>query len=632
MSGDYVLHGFLYDPNGQLLDDDIAPFIITAGDTPAASLITTTDRPVYHTSDTVDIAHTAQNLTTNVLITAAVLNVQVTDPSGQTVFTDSVALGDLAPQALRQATTPYSFQANPEGLYTVTAELLDGSGTLLATDQTSYTVVEDLSLSLTGNVSVQTPVLVGGEPQVCTDTANNTGTLALTQQPLRQLVVRVDDEQLIDSNDQSVDLAPGGNQTLVRNVTTSGLSAGDYACVLQAEINSSWQTLDAAVFTVEVPPIQLDSTLEIGTRGRVLVLVDDNNTAEGQGCSGVARIGLAHTFDPPLSIDATVTVDVLDDQNLVVDSELSDLATFSSPVNAQNGSDGDLSLWDFSIERLFFTLEENQPGQNASVIGSAYQFQAQIDDQGNTQLLDSGLINTTCVDTLSVSGVQGDFVIDDLALPGGRDPHGTNAALSVTAQRQYLETLLTDAGWSYTLVTDADSFTSEFRSGGYTTYLLLSEQVKLAEQVQDELREAVFRGEGLVVAGDHDQRNGRLDTPLGITYRGKEPDAVSVSVDDSTVHSGGFVANLVLDDKVSKADLAWATAVGQFTLGDNSTLTAVATHSYGQGRTVYGGFDLLAEATSAGQQSVLAELILGSHWIMCILYPQRLPVVWCPSR
>ena len=612
LSGDYVLHGFLYDPNGQRLDDDIAPFTITAGETPAASLTTTTtDRPLYHTSDTVDIAHTVQNLTTNVLITAAVLNVQVTDPLGQTVFTDSVALGDLAPQALRQTTTPYSFQANPEGVYTVTAELLDGSGTLLASDQTTYTVAEDLSLSLTGTVSVQTPVLLAGESQVCTDTVNNLGTLTLIQQPLRQLVVRVDDEQLIDSADQSVDLASGGSQTLVRNVTTSGLSAGDYACVLQAEIDNAWQTLDAAVFTVEVPPIQLDSTLDIGTRGRVLVLVDDNNTAEGQGCSGVARIGLAHTFDPPLSIDATVTVDVLDDQVVLVDSEHSDLATFSSPVNAQNGSDGDLSLWDFSVERLFFTLEENNPNPNQSVIGSAYQFQAQIDDQGSTQLLDSGLIDTTCVDSLSVGGVQGDFVIDDLALPGGRDPHGTNAVLSVTAQRQYVETLLTEAGWSYTLVTDADSFTREFRSGGYTTYLLLSEQVKLAEQVQDELREAVYRGEGLVVAGDHDQRNGRLDTPLGITYRGKEPDAVSVSVDDSVVHNGGFVANLVLGDKVSKADLSGAMAVGQFTLGDASTAPAVATHSYGQGRTVYGGFDLLAEATSVGQQSALAELILG---------------------
>ena len=56
-------------------------------------------------------------------------------------------------------------------------------------------------------------------------------------------------------------------------------------------------------------------------------------------------------------------------------------------------------------------------------------------------------------------------------------------------------------------MTDEDAFTRELRSGGYSAYALFSEHEKLDEQVQDELREAVYRGEGLLVAGAHDQRN-----------------------------------------------------------------------------------------------------------------------------
>jgi hypothetical protein len=60
---------------------------------------------------------------------------------------------------------------------------------------------------------------------------------------------------------------------------------------------------------------------------------------------------------------------------------------------------------------------------------------------------------------------------------------------------------------------------------------LLSETVKLAETVQQELREAVNRGEGLIEAGGHDQRQGRIDETLGLKFNGKYPRMTGISID-----------------------------------------------------------------------------------------------------
>jgi hypothetical protein len=112
-------------------------------------------------------------------------------------------------------------------------------------------------------------------------------------------------------------------------------------------------------------------------------------------------------------------------------------------------------------------------------------------DSGGTETFDSGLIPTDCSQALAVGDYYGQSRLIDLSrLPAANDPLGPNHTPDLTTQRRSLETLLTEAGWSYTITTNADDFTRELRAGGYVIYLLLSEQVKLEESVQKELREA----------------------------------------------------------------------------------------------------------------------------------------------
>ena len=190
-------------------------------------------------------------------------------------------------------------------------------------------------------------------------------------------------------------------------------------------------------------------------------------------------------------------------------------------------------------------------------------------------------------------------------------PRRLDSSPWLSAKRDMLGQLLAEAGWSYTLVSDAERFTRELRQGGYNAYLLLSDAIKLPEQVQRELREAVYRGEGLIVTGPHQGPNNHLAVPLGIRYTGRRPDAVGLNLHESELHCADQSA-LLLPGSVAEIELVDATAVGDFTLADGALGTALTVNAYGDGHTVFAGLDLLAEATATGADSLPARLLLNA--------------------
>lgn len=188
-------------------------------------------------------------------------------------------------------------------------------------------------------------------------------------------------------------------------------------------------------------------------------------------------------------------------------------------------------------------------------------------------------------------------------------------------QRSFLERVLTREGWSYTIVTDPDAFTWELRSGAYNVFALFSESAKLPERVQMELREAVYRGEGLLEAGAHDQRHQNFDDALGVKYQGKAAGVTGIEVQATEPGPAGY-ADLNLRDKPLRAQLNAASSLGRYTGGKTSDRSAVGTRSYGRGKSVYLGYDLLAEATLAGDGSLHTQLLLRSLAYVQPVYSQ----------
>ncbi|HFE48131.1 MAG TPA: hypothetical protein ENJ21_02320, partial [Chromatiaceae bacterium] len=117
----------------------------------------------------------------------------------------------------------------------------------------------------------------------------------------------------------------------------------------------------------------------------------------------------------------------------------------------------------------------------------------------------------------------------------GDDPHDAGGELpDLASQRQALEALLDEAGIAHRIVTSPRAFRDALRSGAFQAYALFDERHRLSSGVQKELREAVVRGEGLLVAGRHDARQTILNTALGIRPRGRVNgiDTLSIDADD----------------------------------------------------------------------------------------------------
>ena len=526
IAGGYVLRGSLRGTDGIILSESTRAFVIqnAVDGSLDVALRTTTDRPVYHITDTVQIDDLVQNLTVNTLIENATLRLSVQSPDGIEVLARDSALGLLPANALRTVLTPFAFTDARIGTYSIMAQVLDTqSGEVLAVDQVQYEIKQDIERSLTGSVLVQSTELEIGQTQICSDTITNDSSLDIEGLQIRQLVVSLQDQQEFDSRNATIDLAAAATQTLVHDVGTRKFPAEDYGCVVQANIEGVWVTLAFDTFSLVVPPINITTGLEQADAPRLLVLLD-------------------------------------------------------TPGVCDNDDDSD-------------------------------------DDEDS----DDGCSNVTT----------------------DSDPGGPSDAPLLSEQRHYLEDILKTQRWSYRIVSSAEVFTRELRSGGYTAYALFSERIELEKRVQKELREAVFRGEGLLVTVNEDDQYEALTTALGIKLKDKlsAPTALSVeAVEDITAGSADFT----LIEPVRRVTLQGAEAVARYpglsacsgeddddggeedgdsdddSSGNNShdapdcTAPAIALthHRYGDGHSLGAGFDLLAQAALPGADQLFPSLLI----------------------
>ncbi|WAK00609.1 carboxypeptidase regulatory-like domain-containing protein [Methylobacter sp. YRD-M1] len=597
-AGTYRLRGLLYSLNGELVHEAVSAFEIkhALDGKPLAALRTTTDKMVYHTDDSAQVFNLVQNLAANQIIDNASLSINVLNQAGVSVFKANLDVAILMADASHDYSTLYKFAQAAEGTYTVIGELKDKAGAVLATDQAQFEVKANLLLNLQGKVEVNLPSLDKGRLQVCTDTFTYVGNNNLLALPIRQIVVNLDTEEVVNTTDTTVDLLSHTPYVSIRDVVTDNLATGNYACLIQGEINAAWVTLAHETFVVSEPPINIQTQLGAGERGRVLVLLDE----APKSCDGYNRVGMEASISTPLTTGVLVTAILYDQNGAIVDQET---GLPDERLTDQNPGSGGINLIlnDIAPNHIAASVSA------ATALGQGYRLTVSVDN--GTETFDSGLIATNCQDTLRVGAVYGDFRLTDvLRLPAANDPLGPNHIPDLASQRTVLETLLSQAGWSYTITTNADDFTRELRSGGYVSYLLLSEQVKLDEAVQKELREAVYRGEGLVEAGSHDQRQGRIDDILGIKFLGKQAGMSGITVLDSGVHKPAD-ALFSLTDRMLRAKSLGAEILGKFSGTEDLAMT---TRPYGSGRADYFGFDLLAEAAMPGADPLYADLLLGA--------------------
>lgn len=203
------------------------------------------------------------------------------------------------------------------------------------------------------------------------------------------------------------------------------------------------------------------------------------------------------------------------------------------------------------------------------------------------------------------------------------DPYSPCSAPNLATQRAHIEAVLEAAGWSYTIVDSASDFETEFDTNGYQVFALLSEEIKLSVALQQRINAAVQAGAGLVLAGNHDRRNSKLEAALGIKSLGKNLDVKSLIIDPSNVMGGGEEAiDATVAGTALETRLEGATPFARYRLRKGSSQpVAATTFAYGEGRSVYVSMDLPMAGAAAGDDSLFAQLFASA---LAYVHPEEI--------
>ncbi len=171
----------------------------------------------------------------------------------------------------------------------------------------------------------------------------------------------------------------------------------------------------------------------------------------------------------------------------------------------------------------------------------------------------------------------------------------------------FVDALLTRLGIEHLVVTTTGAFAREYATGRYDTYWISGGAQKLANTFAEELREAVYQGDGLLVDGSHDSRNQILDDALGVQFHGQ-----LAGNQHQAVMSGDFdVGRFDASGDALRYGATTAHIRGRF---DSTTGSpAFLVNRYGDGQAAVAGFDLvaaLAGSTSATQAEAVLQRAL----------------------
>ena len=214
---------------------------------------------------------------------------------------------------------------------------------------------------------------------------------------------------------------------------------------------------------------------------------------------------------------------------------------------------------------------------------------------------------------LTIGGIVSNFAVTSVAKPtitqsqlrenrvlvfvacGATD--NTNAQC-LTTRKSYVAQHLAGLGVESFVTSDAAEFERELRCGKYNTYWVSGGFEQLKGMIDDELAEAVYRGDGLLVDGVQDIRSDRIDLASGITYQGSLTNTnVSVFNTGNALDAGNYATV----GRAAKLVLAGAQQQASFETANTTSAAkvAIATATYGAGKAMTIGFDWVASAQLA---------------------------------
>lgn len=603
---------------------------------------TITDKFSYAANEPVLITSTVKNL--SAFPGSAAVRLSIKDANGALV----AQLGQLPAQAMLAGETKVFAGLNFNtgtiliGNYLVYAELVESNGMVTATASAPFSVVIPAAAAAV-RLSTDKPVYNAWDTVEILALVQNTAPNAILAPTRAEITVMTPAGTTLYTATRSLgEIVPGGIQVLTLNLPLSDAATGAYpvSLVLKDAFTRAPLTAASASFQVQRQALQ-------GLTGTVTLSVPQVYPGDPIRCTDTAKNISASDL-----AGVTLTHQLVDMDRAVVVSQYAE--TVNLPAGGTRSHEQNIDTRNLALGGYTCVIRAEVNGATATLAFAGFRVvEPPIKIDAELKLGAKGRLlvlldnpNKACGNEEERAGDYKKTVASSSPEPckiTGNDPYGPASAPLLSTQRALLEKLLKAEGWSYTITETAEDFTRAFHSGGYSLYALLAEREKLAETVQKELREAVFRGEGLLVAGVHDNRLNKLGPALGLRHIGQVSAAAGVAVAPGTLAPTGSF-NLLVGDPALRVKRTTAESLATYVLGssppasspgdqdcrddedalftkssssDNDEceghpekyLDAVTFNRYGSGLAVYTGFDLLATVTRDGEAGLTAKLL-----------------------
>ena len=566
-AGYYVL-ATLYDSASAFVGTARSSFNIVSD---AANLVSghiSADKLSYLPSETVLVTSRVSNLTQNQPLDNLTVVTTVTSPDGSVRFTRSEQIAQLPQATLKDYSYSLPLGFALAGSYAGALSVRDAGGAVLATSATSFTVLSSAATGsgLTGTLSATPKPVPFGDPIAFSAAVNNLGNADIPALQVKIMVVDPAAQRVLAEFPATLAIARAQTAPLSFGWPANAAVGGTYVAVLAATVGTATITLAQDSFVIAPPVTRVTGTLAAipkqVPRGNPVTL---NLAVTNAGFGAVAGLPLSVTIVNTAT--QQVAAQFADSASIALSGTYQ--KAFSWPATGAVGT-GYTATLRATINGAAQTLAQD----SFSIIAPPVQ-------------LDVTLASLKQARVLVLLSCQ--FADDDA--DGDHDAEQGDAAKQacVAQKSAFLASYLTALGVNYRITTTEDDFTRAFRSGQYNTYWITGGALKLDNDLTEEVREAVFRGDALILDAVHDERNHGLDAVAGTDVHGK----LGVSSQAISVN-GSIFAPGTLGSFGRPLQLDLTTGVAQAVFAAAPSRPAIVTNQYGLGRGILFAYNLVA--------------------------------------
>ena len=646
LAGGYQLLAELVTSQGVVYGSATANFAVTASQQQVNAARISADRSTYSAAQSVQITSRVTNASSNTVQDDVRAVTQVFNSAGQSVFSQSEPIAQFTPNSLRSYSYSLPASALAAGNYQASVQLLSAQGSILAQSSTSF-VVQDTSqtgVGIRGQLQANPSVALIGQGVALNLQVNNSGNAALANLPVTIRVIDPQSGAVLATYTQTLaSLTIGQSLPVNANWTSAGTDGQILMAAATANLNGQDIALAQAQIRLQgipalsVTPASLNfGVAYLSSNGQISPTVPAQLvTLRSTGSAAVQTLSwsLIGTDTNAFQLQggtctAGMSLPMGSSCTLAIGYQPTQVKTHQAQLYVTHASSGSIpervALQGQTVQTQTLSLESKPtPPRDARILVLVSCTQsASKSDHGNgddeehdedhdEEYGDHGDDHRTSHDNrCSASHAEEHDDDDDRRTRRGNScsPQPQQSSC-VSTRAQAIGQYLNSLGILNKVVTDEASFRHEMRCGGYNTYWISGGASKLEDYLVKEVREAIWRGDGLIIDGQHDDRNLLLDAAAGVKYRGKlSGTSYTASIPATSIFAQGDAASTMATlGQPAKYDLLTGQAQARFT---GSSVPAIVSNRYGAGQAILFTFDLAAMITQDIQQSAAINPLL----------------------